>query len=142
MHPSSGASLLGTAFVCRCAATGAALSRVNATVCCSVPRYLCSDESSELFLKAAAQLASAGVAFDDASIAAKKQAERDKEAARAPPAGAAGGSGIGGASAGSVAVLGGRGGLGVVGKGGGAAAAGGRPGESKVADEDFPDVQL
>jgi len=102
----------------------------------------CSDEASELFLKAAAQLASAGVAFDDAAIAAKKQAERDKEAARAPPAGAAGGSGMGGASAGSVAVLGGKGGLGVVGKGGSAGAAGGRPGESKLADEDFPDVQL
>lgn len=96
----------------------------------------CSEETSEIFHKAAAQLASTGGSLDDAAIAAKKTAEREKEAARAQASGAvapaaAARPGIGGAAASRSG-----------GAGAGGAAGGGAAADGKFSDDDFTAPEL
>jgi hypothetical protein len=98
-------------------------------------RCFCSEETSDIFLKAAAQLQSQGITFNDATIQAKKQAERDKEAARAAALASAGGAAAKTTSSSSSILAGG----GFGGKGG--PMGGGVASASKV-DDDFAEPEL
>lgn len=105
--------------------------------------WACSDETSEIFLKAAAQLQSQGITFNDATIQAKKQAEREKEAARAQALASSSSGGGGGAAkaGGSMSILGGLGGGSGTSKSVGGGSGGAMASATKV-DDDFDAPEL